>query len=94
MSSSFRLNPALKRGKKGGNEYSLLGVTTMAAKTNLLSDRTCKNVVCGITSIHKLHDGGGLYLWVYADGRKYWRFRYRQADKEKSLSLGVFLSLD
>ena len=62
----------------------------MATKTNLLSDRTCKNAVCGSSSVSKLHDGGGLYLWVYADGRKYWRFRYRQADKEKSLSLGVF----
>ncbi len=62
----------------------------MAAKTNLLSDRACKNAVCEGKSIHKLHDGGGLYLWVYADGRKYWRLRYRQADKEKSLSLGVF----
>ena len=38
----------------------------MAAKTNLLSDRTCKNAVCGSTSVRKLHDGGGLYLWVYA----------------------------
>ena len=62
----------------------------MAAKTNLLSDRACKNAVCKGASIRKLHDGGGLYLWVYADGRKYWRLRYRLADKEKSLSLGVF----
>ena len=26
--------------------------------------------------IKKLHDGQGLYLWVYADGKKYWRLRY------------------
>ena len=40
--------------------------------------------------MRKLHDGDGLYLWVYQDGRKYWRMRYWQAGKEKSLSLGVY----
>ncbi len=32
----------------------------------------------------------GLYLWIYRDGRKYWRMRYWQAAKEKSLSIGVY----
>lgn len=41
-------------------------------------------------AIRKLADGGGLYLWVYADGRKYWRLRYWLGGKEKSLSLGVY----
>lgn len=40
--------------------------------------------------ITKLHDGNGLFLWVYQDGRKYWRLRYRVHGKEKSLSLGVY----
>lgn len=40
--------------------------------------------------MRKLHDGDGLYLWVYLDGRKYWRLRYWQAGKEKSLSAGVY----
>jgi hypothetical protein len=40
--------------------------------------------------IRKLYDGQGLYLWVYEDGRKYWRLRYKIHDKEKSLSLGVY----
>jgi hypothetical protein len=40
--------------------------------------------------IRKLHDGDGLYLWVYLDGRKYWRMRYWQAGKEESLSIGVY----
>jgi integrase len=40
--------------------------------------------------VRKLHDGDGLYLWVYADGRKYWRLRYWYAGKEKSLSAGVY----
>ena len=58
--------------------------------TNLLSAAECKNATSNGASIRKLHDGDGLYLWVYLDGRKYWRLRYWQADKEKSLSLGVY----
>ncbi len=58
--------------------------------TNLLSAAECKNATSNGASIRKLHDGDGLYLWVYLDGRKYWRLRYWQADKEKSLSVGVY----
>ena len=58
--------------------------------TNLLSAAACKNSTSNGLSIRKLHDGDGLYLWVYRDGRKYWRMRYWQAGKEKSLSVGVF----
>jgi hypothetical protein len=56
--------------------------------TNLLSAAECKNASSKGAGIRKLHDGDGLYLWVYLDGRKYWRIRYWQAGKEKSLSLG------
>lgn len=58
--------------------------------TNLLSAATCKSATSDGAAIRKLHDGDGLYLWVYSDGRKYWRMRYWQAGKEKSLSVGVF----
>lgn len=58
--------------------------------TNLLSAAECKNTNSNGASVRKLHDGDGLYLWVYKDGRKYWRMRYWQASKEKSLSLGVY----
>ena len=59
--------------------------------TNLLKDLDCKNasVESGKT-LRKLSDGGGLYLWVYADGRKYWRFKYLLHSKEKLLSVGVY----
>lgn len=40
--------------------------------------------------LSKLYDGDGLFLWVYEDGRKYWRLRYRLHGKEKLLSLGVY----
>lgn len=56
----------------------------------MLTDAKCKNATSQGLTIRKLADGGGLYLWVYEDGRKYWRFRYWQAGKEKSLSLGVY----
>ena len=39
---------------------------------------------------YKLADEKGLYLLVNPDGAKYWRFRYRYADKEKVLALGVY----
>jgi len=62
----------------------------MAGTLNILKDTECKNASAGDLSIRKLHDGGGLYLWVYADGTKYWRLRYWIAGREKSLSLGVY----
>ena len=61
----------------------------MAIK-ELLTDLACKNAIVEGGKIRKLHDGQGLYLWVYEDGRKYWRLRYKFHDKEKSLSLGVY----
>ena len=58
--------------------------------TNLLSAAACKNATSNGATIRKLHDGDGLYLWIYLNGRKYWRLRYWQIGKEKSLSVGVY----
>ena len=71
-----------------GSRFWVLGNTTMAS--NLLTDAECRNAKCVGVSVRKLHDGEGLYLWVFPDGRKYWRMRYSLAGKEKSLSVGVF----
>ena len=57
---------------------------------HLLDDLTCKNATSEGKTIRKLSDGGGLYLWIYADGKKYWRLRYWVNKVEKSLSLGVY----
>lgn len=62
----------------------------MAAKLNLLTTPECKNATSQGRAIRKLHDGGGLYLWVYQDGSKFWRLRYWIDGKEKSLSFGAF----
>ena len=38
----------------------------------------------------KLFDGGGLYLLITPQGCKYWRYRYRFAGKDRTLSLGAY----
>ena len=55
----------------------------------MLTNTQCHNASI-LKGIKKLTDGKGLYLWVYPNGRKYWRLRYWQFGKEKSLSLGVY----
>jgi integrase len=39
---------------------------------------------------YKLGDGRGLYLLVTKKGHKYWRLKFRFAQKEKVLALGVY----
>jgi hypothetical protein len=39
---------------------------------------------------YKLFDEKGLYLEVAPSGGKWWRIKYRFADKEKRLSVGVY----
>jgi integrase len=38
----------------------------------------------------KLSDMGGLQLWIYPNGRKFWRFAYRFRGKQKVLALGRY----
>lgn len=38
----------------------------------------------------KLSDAHGLQLWVYQDGAKRWRYGFRYAGAQKTLSLGVY----
>ena len=38
----------------------------------------------------KLYDSRGLYLEIAPRGTKAWRFKYRFADKEKRISLGLY----
>ena len=56
----------------------------------MLTDRECRNATSLGLRIRKVADTGGLYLWVYENGQKYWRFRYRIDGKEQLLSLGVY----
>lgn len=38
---------------------------------------------------YKIFDGGGLYIEVFPDGAKRWRYKYQLGDKEKLLVLDV-----
>lgn len=57
---------------------------------DILKDIECRKATSDGKKLVKLSDGDGLYLWVYEDGRKYWRLRFWVDGKEKSLSLGVY----
>jgi hypothetical protein len=54
-----------------------------------LTDKACKNAKSH-EKAYRLTDGQGLYLQVMPNGSKYWRLKYRFADKEKCLALGVY----
>lgn len=54
-----------------------------------LTNTACKNAKPK-EKAYKLADGGGLYLEVMPSGSRYWRLKYRFADKEKRLALGVY----
>jgi len=56
----------------------------------MLTALKCHKAHRDTESKRKLYDGGGLYLELHPNGRKYWRLKYRHGGKEKRLSLGVF----
>ncbi len=59
-----------------------------------LTDIKCKNAKpldAPSNSPRKLADGGGLYLWVMPNGKKYWRHRYKDIrGKYRELAIGVY----
>ena len=42
---------------------------------------------------YKLFDGDGLFLHVFPNSSKYWRFRYERQGRERVLSLGKYPAL-
>ena len=54
-----------------------------------LSDVKCKNAKPEAKQ-YKLYDGEGLYLLIKPNGSKYWQMKYKYAEKEKTLSFGVY----
>lgn len=54
-----------------------------------LSDLKCRKAAAPQRPI-KLTDGGGLYLHVYPNGRKFWRLAYRLDGKQRVLQLGAY----
>ena len=42
---------------------------------------------------YKLTDGKGLFIIIRPNGSKWWRFKYRFADKHREISFGVVFPL-
>ena len=60
-------------------------------KKKVTSDAGCRTARCPENrAVAKFLAGDGLYLWVFPNGKKYWRFRYQENGKEKLLALGVY----
>ncbi|MDF1815000.1 MAG: tyrosine-type recombinase/integrase [Verrucomicrobiales bacterium] len=55
----------------------------------LLTDSKIKTSKAGSKCI-RLKDGNGLFLTIRSNGKKFWQFRYRFLDKEKTLSFGRY----
>lgn len=59
-----------------------------------LSDIKCKNAKPldpPSKAPRKLADGNGLYLWVMPNGKKYWRYRYKDfRGKYREFAIGVY----
>jgi len=58
-----------------------------------LTDKAIKNAKPNEGKAKKYGDGGGLYLLVKPSGAKLWRYKYRIAGKEKTLSIGAYPEL-
>ena len=56
---------------------------------NVLTETAVRNLRAPETGFVRHADGGGLYLEVQATGSKWWRFRFRFGEKQKSLSVCV-----
>ena len=60
----------------------------------MLTDSICKSASCPLDKAFKrFSDSGGMYLEVSKSGGKYWRLKYRIANKEKKLALGIYPAL-
>ncbi|MFW6551378.1 tyrosine-type recombinase/integrase [Acinetobacter baumannii] len=64
----------------------------MAKQSNKLTAKTVKNLTYRADCSNKYADGGGLYLFITANGSKYWRMNYRRpiTKKENTLAIGVY----
>jgi len=55
----------------------------------MLTDTAIRKLKAKATA-YRLFDGGGMYLEVSPKGGKWWRLKYRFANKEKRISLGIY----
>ena len=55
----------------------------------MLTDTQARAAKQGIRT-RRLADAGGLYLQIDPNGRRYWRYNYRFAGKQKTLALNIY----
>jgi hypothetical protein len=55
----------------------------------MLTDPACRTAKPK-DKIYAITDGDGMYLEIHPNGHKYWRLKYRYADKQKRIALGVY----
>ena len=55
----------------------------------MLTELKCRNFEEKDKS-YKKFDGGGMFLLIKPDGKKYWHLKYNYAGKEKLMALGVY----
>ena len=55
-----------------------------------LTDVSVRNAKPDDKKIRRMWDGRGLYLEIYPNGKKGWRFKFRFEGKEKRISLGTY----
>ena len=82
---------------KCGNFYTtpiILRRNAVMKEMNKINAANIKHLVCDPgKSVAKIPDGGGLYLWVYPNGNKYWYYRYKYNGESKDYCLGAFEKL-
>ena len=54
-----------------------------------LTDVKCKNASAK-NKTYKLYDSNGLYLEIAADGKKFWRYRFKISGRESRVSVGRY----
>lgn len=55
----------------------------------MLSDLECRNAKPQQKD-YKIYDSNGLYLYITAKGKRYWKLKYRIHNKERKLGLGAY----
>ena len=82
---------SLTFGGTNGGIYCKIDFYNYFVPPNMLTDSLCKSAKCPEDKTFKrFADSGGMYLEVTKSGGKYWRLKYRLANKEKRLALGVY----
>lgn len=82
--------PAVVFAGNSGGKLSEPNHSYHQAMINALTETRVRNLKAPASGFVRFADGAGLYLECHASGGRWWRFRYRFEEKQKSLSVGVY----